>query len=525
MADLQSAFPIHDPLGIQPAYMLEVLDENDEGVSPSEFGGLSATFQFLLPPQSLQIQRAIRSDVLKDVGSGIATVSGGEGLGRIVIQGTHGVGPQKDIAYPTLGKQTRDLLVQYFNAFVAANDERGRVGKMGLRMVFWMWGGQWSEPNSESYLVWPSGYPTDSRSAGRPHAWDWSATLTLLAPWGTETPTDWSTVPDPTTLASNAAVAADTLETMEGDWKREPSTLQKMKDLRSNLQQVSARITDFVNGAQSAIYEVTDLARGSAQIAKDILGTLDPNAFLDTAVTALRGALYDTRRLLGQANLAATSFRVSGAISASLTTARTASLSRPVTVGLSPGDTLTALASKHLGDSSKWMQLVQVNDLEFPFVDFGGDNGRPGSAYAGMRVLGATDILKLPLPATTSNVGVSADPIGTDLPDLPETANTLQGGEANLSAALIRRLITPKGRIPWHPAYGSRLKAKIGENLSLSNVADIQNEVVTCLRSDRRVLDLRNISVNASVSTGIVKVNTQIVSPLGVTPLSPSFAR
>jgi phage baseplate assembly protein W len=519
MPELQDQFPIHDPLGIQPAYTLEVLDENDDPISASEFGGMSGVFQYLFPPQSIQIHRSIRSDVQKDISSGVSTVSGGEGIGRIVMQGTHGVGPQKDPLYPTIGKQARDLLVQFFQTFISANDERGRVGKPGLRMVFWMYGGSWSEPVAESYYVWPESFPVDSRSNGRPHAWDWSSSLILLAPWVIASPMDWSTIPDPLTLASDTSAMAGLLGKIEGSWKRAQATLQNIKDLRSNLLQISTRIKDFVDGAQDAIYEVTDLARGSAQISRTILATLSPSAFMDTASTALRGALYDTRRLLGQANLTATSFRVTGAVSASLTGSRTASLSRPVTVGVSSGDTLAAIAAKHLGDSAKWPQLVAVNNLEFPFLDFSGTGGRPGLAYESLRVLGATDVLKLPLPATASTVGVSDDPIGTDLPDVPTIANTLQGGAANLSAALIRRLITPKGRIPWHPGYGSRLKKKIGTGQTLATSADIKNEVVTTLRADHRVLDLRDVVTTVSVGSSSVKIASEVVSPLGVIPI------
>jgi hypothetical protein len=516
-------FPIHDPLGIQPGYNLQVVDENEDPVTGDEFGGVSDTYQWIMPPQALQIRRSIRADVMKDLGSGSSVISGGEGLGRIQIQGTHGVGPQKDISFPTLGKVARDQLTAFFQAFLNANDERGRVGKPGLRMLFKIVGGKWSEPDMESYFVWPETFPADSRSAGRPHSWDWSASLIILSPYLISEPFDFSTLPTPQDLLSKATGLAALLQKAQALWKKFKAGLQKLKDLRNKLLVIAHRIADFVTGVKNAIYEVTDLIRGSAQLCSSILKSINPKDFLNTVSTAIRGTIYETRRFLGQAGLVSQSFSTTGATASSLTPGRTWSLSQPTSVGLSAGDTLQGIAARHLGGSGKWTDLVRVNGLEFPYLDFSGPGGRPDPSLAGKKVLGAQDILKLPLPVPPGIVALAPDPIGTDIPDLQVAANTLVGGTTNLAAAAIRRLMTPRGRVPWHPAYGSRLKQRIGTSRTLPMAAEIQQEVISVLKQDKRILNVGSVQV--SLPDGGIVVTTSLVSPLGVVPISPSFAR
>jgi phage baseplate assembly protein W len=507
-----------DDLGVQAGYLLSALDETGNPPTAFEFGGLSPDLTLRLPPQSLQIQRSIRAEVLKDLGRGVSIVTGGEGLGKIQIQGTHGVGAFVDANTQSPGKDARDALQAFFAAFVGSNDERGRTGKEGLRMVFRMVGGGFSNPSNEAYLVWPEAFPTDIRSVSRPHAWDWSCALTILAPYRLPTTVDPSKLKSPAELAKAVSALDKLLASAASLWKGALSVLQNIRDLRSKLALIKNRITDFVAGVKDAIYQVTDLVRGSAQLCTSILHALSVTDFLDTAKTAIRGAAYEVRRFLGQCAITANQFNRSGAIQASLTSSRTASPARPVVLALSPGDSLQAIAARNLGAASRWTELVTVNGLVFPFVDFSGPNGAPGSAYAGLRVLGATDTLKLPLPVVPGVVGVSDDPIGTDTPDAPGFIGDLQGGTDNMVASLMRRLSTPRGRIPWHPSYGSGLKARIGSpstsDLILAAMADAQDT----LTSDPRVLAVNRIEV--AFLNGLVDINAEVVTPLGALSLA-----
>ena len=507
-----------DDLGVQAGYLLSAVDESGNPPTALEFGGLSPSITLRLPPQSLQIQRSIRAEVLKDLGRGVSVVTGGEGLGKIQIQGTHGVGAFVDANTASPGKEARDALQAFFGAFVSSNDERGRTGKEGLRLIFRMIGGGFSNPANEAYLVWPDSFPTDSRSMSRPHAWDWSCSMQILAPYRLPPTVDPSKLKSPAELAKAVSALDKLLASAASVWRGAMSVLQGIRDLRSKLAQIKNRITAFVAGAKDAIYQVTDLVRGSAQLCTSILRAVSVTDFLDTVKTAVRGACYEVRRFLGQCSITANQFSRSGAVQSSLTSTRTASPSRAVVMALSTGDSLQAIAARTLGSASRWPELVAVNGLVFPFVDFSGANGRPGTAYAGLRVLGATDTLKLPLPAVPGVVGVSDDPIGTDTPDAPGHIGDLQGGTDNMVASLMRRLSTPRGRIPWHPTYGSGLKARIGSASTTDLVLEAMADARDTLTSDPRVLAVNRIDV--AFGNGLVDINAEVVTPLGAVSLA-----
>jgi phage baseplate assembly protein W len=507
-----------DDLGVQAGYLLSAVDESGNPPTALEFGGLSPSITLRLPPQSLQIQRSIRAEVLKDLGRGVSVVTGGEGLGKIQIQGTHGVGAFVDATTQSPGKEARDALKAFFGAFVGANDERGRTGKEGLRLIFRMMGGGFSNPANEAYLVWPDSFPTDIRSASRPHAWDWGCTLSILAPYRLPPTVDPSKLKSTGQLLKDATALDKLLASAAKTWKGALSVLQDIRDLRSKLAQIKNSITAFVSGAKDAIYQVTDLVRGSAQLCTGILNALSVTAFLDSAQTAIRGTVYEVRRFLGQCSITANQFKRSGAVQSSLTSTRTASPARPVVLALSPGDSLQAIAARVLGSSSRWTELVTVNNLVFPFVDFSGPNGRPGSAYAGLRVLGANDTLKLPLPVVPGVVGVSDDPIGTDTPDAPGHIGDLQGGADNMVASLMRRLSTPRGHIPWHPSYGSGLKARIGSASTTDLVLEAMADAKDTLNSDPRVLAVNRIDV--AFLDGLVDIYAEVVTPVGAVSLA-----
>lgn len=509
---------INDDLNTQASYSFRVITESGDTPSKAEFGGISPSFTFRMPPQALQIQRSIRAEALKDLTRGISIVTGGEGLGRLTLHGTHGVGAFVDPSLPSEGRDFRERLVLFFQAFINANEARGQKGQEPLRMIWEALGGRWSNPENESYLVWPDGFPTDSRSAARPHAWDWSCSLILLAPWSLGRGTDWAKVTPAPALVDKAG-ALDTLlaDAVKG-WKKAQSVLQNVRDLRNKLYQIRTRVQTFTSGAQDAIFEVTNLVSGSAQLCTDILVALRPWDMRDTASMAVQSAVYDVRRFLGEAAITAQQFRRSGVVPDSLTTPQTASLSKPITVAVSPGDTLQGIAARALGDSRRWMEIVRVNGLDYPYLDFSGTNGAPGSAYTALNVAGAATVLKMPLPALAAPVGVADDPIGTDLPDDPSTANLTQGGAENLSAALVRRLLTPRGRIPWHLEYGSMLPTLLGSAEALDNIAAARRDLIDSLKADPRVLDVQNVKVTAQ--GGVASFYADALTPLGLLPIA-----
>lgn len=503
-----------DDLNTQCSYTLHIYDEKGEPVWSDELGGRSSSISWRMPPQAIQIERSIRADVIKDLSRGITITQGGEGLGRLVVQGTHGVGAYPGVNQPSLGRDIREQFVAFFQAFMNANDLRGANGKTGLVMVFEMLNGSWSNPENESYIVWPDSFPKDSRSAGRPNAWDWSLSFMILGVVELRIPPDPITIKDPAELQANLAGLESVLQKAMDGYKRYKATMQSLKDLKNAVASIRNRVAAFRAGAMDNIYEITDLVRGSSQLGRDILRSMDMKTFTNDVENAIRGAVYEARALGGQAILQAHQFARSGAIQRTLTAGSASNRTRPVSVGISAGDSVQSMAAKHLGSASSWVDLVKVNGLVYPYFDFSGPGGRPGADYAGMAVLGATDSLKLPLPASSGITALPLDPIGTDYADVPANDGALLGGIENLRAALIRRLLTPKGRIPQHPEYGSFLDAWIGSSQDMGAVVGARREVIQTLKADPRVSSIESIEV--SIEGATIKVDSVVKTALGL---------
>ena len=518
---------ITDGLALQATYAFRALDEKGSGIEAGDFGGVSPYLPWRFPPQAIQIQRSIRGEVIRDIGSGFAVTSGGEGIGRITIQATHGAGKLLSPSKVSAGLNFRNAFTTFFEAFTRTNDERGKLGKPLLQMAFEVVDGKFSNPAQDRYLVWPQSFPVDTREASRPHAWSWTLVLDILSVLSESGPVlkDDTKVITPKKAKTKLEKLLDLFEKALKIYKQVKEIIQKIKDVINKIKKAINAIKKVIAGIKEFIYKITDIIRSVSQACRSLLKALSPKDFKDDVKTDLRGALGDARRTCGQIQIMVAQFRRGGDVPAVLSPRQTASLLVPVAVAVSPGDTLQSLAARHLGSASRWPDLLSINDLDFPYVDFSGPNGAPDPAYAGMNVLGAGGTLKLPLPAAQTVVGISRDPFGTDLLDdgALGTANTLQGGVANLSAALIRRLITPAGRIPNHPAYGSRLKLMLGGATTDAHVESIKAEVIRCCLQDSRIFSVESVEAQVS-DAGAVEVTVACRTPTGGLSFSSAVA-
>ena len=192
-------------------------------------------------------------------------------------------------------------------------------------------------------------------------------------------------------------------------------------------------------------------------------------------------------------------------------------IASPLSVPVLVGDTLEIIASRVLGDASRWRELADINGLGWPYLDFSGADGRPGpwTVRPGIKVLGALDVLRTPLPIYG---GIPPrDPIGTDVPSSGELRQ-LVGGSANLANALMRRLRTPRGYLPHHPNYGSDLHKYLGKALNISVVLAVRTEIARCLRQDPRVLGITKIT--ADVRGDAIIYDSVVRCPMGPVALA-----
>jgi phage baseplate assembly protein W len=513
------------PGEFQAIYTLYVQDQDGKIIPPARFGGVQTTISFRLPPQQIQFARVTRQEIIKDLAGAYAIVHGGEGLGSITMAGTHGVGQfrtdENGGTVASFGKVTRDLFVDFFSAWVRSNDFLSRAGLPMNQMVLSISGGSWSEQALEEYFIWPRNFPRDMRSAAKPHSWEWSLDLILLAP------KSFGGQDDPLGLPSASKLTLD-LDTLDADldqltgWaavaRRGTSLLQNLKDYRSQLASLRDKIQGSIQDVQGAVYEWTDIARGSFQIGTEIAKAFNMASLVDPVRDAIMGTVYEGQRLCGTAVVLQRQWVRTSSITQSLSGSLGAIPPRAPSVTLSPGDTLASIASRELGDSTRWPELVAVNGLEWPFVDFSGPGGAPDPDFAGKAILGASSVLKLPLPASNLGLGIADDPFGSDLAENPERPGQLIMGQENLAGAVRRRFQTPVGRIPWHKDYGSLLPTYLGGPYDTNTVMASRGEALRCLKADPRVLSVKRLDI--VLSTGQIGFESTVETPTGVIPIT-----
>lgn len=127
------------------------------------------------------------------------------------------------------------------------------------------------------------------------------------------------------------------------------------------------------------------------------------------------------------------------------------------------GDSLQSIASRELGDASRWTDLIAYNNLVPPFI-----TDDPAAAVAGVHLAGRPLLVPAPSPAI-DDASRTDDVFGTDVKLgkggelLTDGVDfSLTTGPDNLVQALGCRIRTEHGDLMWHPEYGCDVRRMIG---------------------------------------------------------------
>lgn len=142
-----------------------------------------------------------------------------------------------------------------------------------------------------------------------------------------------------------------------------------------------------------------------------------------------------------------------------------------------------------------------------------------GIPYPG-KVAQLGDSVQVTIPL--QNGVVPGDPIGRDI-DPDGRPAVLIGGLQNLINALLRRLRCPRGYLPHHPEYGSRLHRFIGAEQTLASVLELRDEAERTILDEPRALSVSSLSVD--VNDSVVDVHASVETPLGTVELAGSIQR
>ncbi len=180
-----------------------------------------------------------------------------------------------------------------------------------------------------------------------------------------------------------------------------------------------------------------------------------------------------------------------------------------VTYTILQGDTVHKIAQNVLGDSSYWIDIVEYNSLDYPFIIGEGDE-KP-DATSKVLTVGDEIIIPIKMEEGVIRYTDSDDEIfGTDiLLSAGEYADTFYEpggfnvdghgdvstitGQMCLYQDLIHKLMTPKGSLVLHPEYGSDFLNYTGSKLTPDNARKASVELQRTFLSDNRVTDVSDV--------------------------------
>ena len=179
---------------------------------------------------------------------------------------------------------------------------------------------------------------------------------------------------------------------------------------------------------------------------------------------------------------------------------------------LMQGDTIERVAYRELGDASQWQTLVGVNGLTWPYL-----TDDPGSASA--TVLLTTGTINVPASQVAAPSAVTdASVFGTDLQSINGQLQAANGdlvtvsGLANLSAAIIRRIVVKLAALPYHPDYGCLVTTLKGgrNNAALNQLAAAY--VARTVKADPRISSVASTTADLSGDQVVVTCDAVTVS-------------
>lgn len=214
------------------------------------------------------------------------------------------------------------------------------------------------------------------------------------------------------------------------------------------------------------------------------------------------------------------------------------------------GDTLEQLALTFLGDVSRAWEILELNDLVYPFLvtdrDYRPAQYGPQYQYPdylsipsvdrtgipdGVKVTG--ELLWLPADAavtpgaTATFTALDVELFGRDVRiddgqlvfDAQGESPTVEGKD-NIIQALRQRLATLKGELVLHPDYGMDKFLAVGIEATRANVVLSGVDVARTVKQDPRVTRVRNLHILFEGTTSRADMVVELIGPHREVPLN-----
>lgn len=172
------------------------------------------------------------------------------------------------------------------------------------------------------------------------------------------------------------------------------------------------------------------------------------------------------------------------------------------------GDTLQDVAARELGNANRWIELVWINQLSYPYLaDV--DTGQAGIIIAGQNIR-IPSAVGMPNDASDGDEAFERDCalVGRRLAADEFGDFLILSGADNLKQQLKHRIDTPMGQARRHPAYGCRIWQMLGKVTGPLAGTLGAGYVKASLKADYRVSQVT--ATSAEVVGDVVRVTTQV---------------
>lgn len=196
------------------------------------------------------------------------------------------------------------------------------------------------------------------------------------------------------------------------------------------------------------------------------------------------------------------------------------------------GETLASIASEELLARDRWPELVELNQLTWPYIGW-------RSAYPNAVLVQPGEELLLPAldpssqliprPAPTANDAYGID---IDLSMNPGQISVERGdvavrsGVANVEQAIRLRVLTTRGSLPLHPDYGCGLYRWLGQEGSSDMARLALFDYVRSVLEDPRVTAVNRRTATLDGTTALLSLDavvTGIESPVRLNAIVPAL--
>lgn len=172
------------------------------------------------------------------------------------------------------------------------------------------------------------------------------------------------------------------------------------------------------------------------------------------------------------------------------------------------GDTMQDVAARELGNANRWVELVWLNNLSYPYLT-DTDQGLPGVIVAGGQIRIPASV-GVPTDTAEGDEGFERDCalVGKKLVADEFGDFLIVAGTDNLKQQLKHRVDTPMGQARRHPAYGCLIWQMLGKVTGPLAGSLGAGYVKSAIRADYRVSQV--IGSAAEVVGDTVRISTQV---------------